>query len=144
MYFNQSGLDLLRQFEQFRSTPYKDQGGKLTIGYGHLIKAGENFTSLTQTQANALLSKDVAIAEAALRRRVKVELNANQYAAVVCWTFNLGESNLVQSTLLTKLNAGAFDDVPGEILRWHRIDQQPSRGLIRRRAAEAMLFLLPL
>jgi len=138
---NQSGLDLLRQFEQFRSAPYKDQGGKLTIGYGHLIKTGESFTVLTQTQANALLAKDVALAEAALRRRVKVELNENQYAAVVCWIFNLGEGNLQQSTLLLKLNALAFDDVPGEILRWHRVDNKPSRGLIRRRAAEAMLFL---
>ena len=143
MYFNQSGLDLLRQFEQFRSAPYKDQGGKLTIGYGHLIKAGESFTAMTQTQGNTLLAKDVGLAEAAYRRRVKVDLNENQYAAVVCWIFNLGEGNLQQSTLLTKLNAQAFDDVPGEILRWHRVDNKPSRGLIRRRAAEAMLFLLP-
>ncbi len=141
MRFNQAGLDLLRQFEAFRAAPYKDQGGKLTIGYGHLIKAGESFTVLTQAQASALLSKDVGIAEAAFRRRVKVELNANQYAALICWIFNLGEANLMQSTLLTKLNAEAFDDVPGEMLRWHRIDQKPSRGLIRRRAAEAMLFL---
>ena len=42
------------------------------------------------------------------------------------------------------LDAGEFDEVPGEILRWHRVGQKPSRGLIRRRAAEAMLFLQPL
>jgi len=141
MRFNQTGLDLLRQFEGFRSSPYKDEGGKLTIGYGHLIKLGEKFTVLTQAQANDLLSKDVSIAEAGVRRRVKAELTDNQYAAIVCWVFNLGEANLVQSTLLTKLNAGDFDEVPGEILRWHRVGKKPSRGLIRRRAAEAMLFL---
>ena len=83
MYFNQSGLDLLRQFEQFRSAPYKDQGGKLTIGYGHLIKAGESFTVMTQAQGSTLLAKDVGLAEAAYRRRVKAELNENQYAAVM-------------------------------------------------------------
>jgi len=141
MKLNQAGLALLKEYEGFRPTPYKDQGGKLTIGYGHLIKPGEKFTTLTQAQAVELLQKDIAVAEASLRRYLRVTLSENRYSAIVCWVFNLGEGNLAESTLLKKLNAADYDNVPEEILRWHRVSKKPSRGLIRRRAAEAILFL---
>lgn len=40
---------------------YKDSLGYPTIGYGHLILAGEDFKSgLTESEANTLLSKDLA------------------------------------------------------------------------------------
>lgn len=43
---------------------YKDHLGYPTIGYGHLILKGENFTNgLTDDEADALLRKDIAIAE---------------------------------------------------------------------------------
>lgn len=43
---------------------YKDHLGYPTIGYGHLIKKGESFPNgLTDEEAEALLIKDIAIAE---------------------------------------------------------------------------------
>lgn len=40
---------------------YKDSLNKNTIGYGHLVLINENFSAgLTETQADALLSKDLA------------------------------------------------------------------------------------
>lgn len=33
------GLEMIKEFEGFRAAPYFDQGGKLTIGYGHLIRS---------------------------------------------------------------------------------------------------------
>ncbi|WP_182057868.1 glycoside hydrolase family protein [Pantoea sp. ME81] len=42
---------------------YKDSLGYSTIGYGHLVKEGENFPDgITEAQANQLLLNDVGIA----------------------------------------------------------------------------------
>ena len=34
-------VNLLKEVEGWRDKPYRDSGGKCTIGYGHLIKEGE-------------------------------------------------------------------------------------------------------
>ena len=44
--------------EGFRSCPYKDSEGKLTIGFGHLVKSDESFDSCISTQEGILLLKD--------------------------------------------------------------------------------------
>jgi len=54
------------KFKYFRNGkfyPYADSLGKMTIGYGHLIKSSEEFsTGLTEAEADALLDKDIEIA----------------------------------------------------------------------------------
>jgi len=45
---NSAGINLVKSFEGFRSCVYNDAVGKPTIGYGHLIKAGERFTCISQ------------------------------------------------------------------------------------------------
>lgn len=37
MKISQKGLDLIKEFEGFRGSPYRCPAGKLTIGYGHVI-----------------------------------------------------------------------------------------------------------
>src|SRR5690606_33864855 len=58
------GLTLLKEFEGLRLEPYHDVGGKLTIGYGHLIKPGEFYTAISEQEAEALLREDLKVAEA--------------------------------------------------------------------------------
>ena len=38
-------VHFIMEHEGFSSTPYRDIAGNWTIGYGHLIKSGEYFTS---------------------------------------------------------------------------------------------------
>jgi len=53
----------IHTFRNGKFYPYKDSLGKLTIGYGHLILNGENFTNgITEREANGLLVKDAQIA----------------------------------------------------------------------------------
>jgi lysozyme len=54
--------------------------------------------------------------------------------------YNLGPTNLRNSTLLTVLNQERYDDVPREIKRWNKAGGEVLKGLIRRREAEALLF----
>lgn len=52
------------KFKYFRDGkfyPYADSLGKMTVGYGHLIKQGEDYSKgLTEEEADKLLSKDLA------------------------------------------------------------------------------------
>ncbi|XP_066934062.1 lysozyme RrrD-like [Clytia hemisphaerica] len=136
---SQAGLDLIKRFEGLRLTAYQDAVGVWTIGYGHTkgVRAGQ---TITAEQAELFLRQDVRSAENDVEKSVKVWINQNQYDALVSWTFNLGGTNLRKSTMLKKLNAGDFDRVPCEMIRWVYAGGKKLPGLVKRRYAEATLF----
>lgn len=141
---NAAGLELIKSFEGFRATTYTCPGGKPTIGWGHAILPGESFQEpISEMQGLSVLARDLAQAEAAVERLVTVPLTDNQFAALVSFTFNVGQGNLEKSTLLKKLNAGHYDSAAGEFGRWVKAGGQVLEGLVRRRAAERDLFLTP-
>jgi len=140
---SEDGLDLIRSFEGFRASAYKDSAGHLTIGYGHKVLPEEDFTKdISIKEAEVLLQQDVLIVEDAIDDFVKVPLNKNQRDALASWTYNLGRTALATSTLLKVLNAGNYDAVPEQILRWNKAtdlatgEKKVIPGLARRREAE--------
>jgi len=135
------GLELVKKFEGFSSTPYKDVGGRLTIGYGHLIKKGENFSRITFKEAEDLLRKDLKEAEDAVTKNVTVSLLQHQYDALVSFVYNLGGRRLASSTLLKKLNSGDVKGAANELPRWCNDSGKPVEGLRQRRLYEQNLFL---
>lgn len=142
MNISQKGLDLIKSFEGFSSTPYKDSGGKLSVGYGHLVRPSENFDNgLTEEQAQDLLAKDISYAESAVTQAVSVDLTQNEFDALISFTYNLGGKTLLNSTLLKKLNNGDFSEAALEFLRWTHVNGVVIDGLVRRRLAEKELFL---
>ena len=136
------GLKLIQQYEGFEAEVYLDAAGYPTIGYGHLIKAGEDFSSgITYEQATQLLIQDVGFAERAVRRLIRTPLKQQQFDALVSFTFNLGGGALQRSTLRQKVNRAEHKEVPDEFMRWVFAGGKRLRGLIRRRAAEARLYI---
>lgn len=71
---------------------------------------------------------------------VKVALNQHQRDALISFTFNLGQGNLRDSTLLKKLNAGDYGAVPAELDKWIKAGGRTLPGLVKRRAGEGALF----
>lgn len=140
LYINDRGMELIKRFEGVELEPYADAGGKLTIGYGHLIKPGEFFTNISEARAHDLLREDVRVAEAYVKRYVKVSLNENQFAALVSLVYNIGPGNFRQSTLLSLLNEGKGDKAAAEFKRWNKVGNRKLRGLVERREAEKNLF----
>ena len=138
---NNLGIALIKHFEGFRDEPYLDAGGKLTIGYGHLVRQGEVFVNTSKAEMEKLLREDVKIAEAMVKRLVKVPLNSNQFAALVSLTYNIGGGAFKESTLLEELNKGDYKAAANEFLRWDKVDGERLRGLKVRRQAERKLFL---
>lgn len=136
---NQAGLEAIKRFEGLRLKAYLDSVGVPTIGYGH-TKTARMGQTITAERAEELLRLDLADAERAVERLVKVYLTDNQFAALVSFTFNLGAGALGKSTLLKRLNAGEYDAVPREMMRFINAGGKPLKGLATRRAAEAGLW----
>lgn len=138
----QEGLDLIKRFEGFSSTVYICPAGYPTIGYGHLIRNGEDFDSITEKRGEELLRRDVESAERAVLRLIKVPLTDGQFDALVSFTYNLGSGALQCSTLRRKVNRQAHSDVPEQLMRWVWAGGQKLTGLIRRRGKEAEMYSL--
>lgn len=136
---SEKGLALIRQFEGLRLRAYRDAIGKPTIGYGTTrgVKMGQE---ITKDRAEELLREDVARFEEFVERLVTVPLTQGQWDALVSWVYNLGPTNLEQSTLLRRLNAGDYPGAAAEMERWTRAGGKVLAGLVRRRAAERALF----
>lgn len=138
---SKNGISLIREFEGCKLTPYADTARKQTIGIGHLIKPGEHFEAITEQQADDLLRHDLVAAELCVNQCVSVEVDQNEFDALVSFTFNLGGKRLLTSTLLEKLNNEDYDGAADEFLKWDKASGVESSGLKRRREAERELFL---
>ena len=88
-----------------------------------------------------ILVEDLEEFEKYVNDLVDIPLAQNQFDALVAWTFNLGPTNLKSSTLLAKLNENDVNDVPFQIRRWNKAGGNVLDGLVRRREAEALLWL---
>ena len=134
-------LELIELSEGFRSMPYSDAAGVGTVGYGHKILSGEDFSAgLTEAQAKTLLASDAQRAAQAVDGLVTVPLNQNQFDALVDFAFNLGANALRESTLLRLLNAGNYAAIPNEMQRWIYASDKVLPGLVTRRKREASLW----
>lgn len=140
MKISKKGLDLIKEYEGLELKAYKDSVGVLTIGYGSTGSHVKPGMTITAQEAEALLLKDVERFEKGVAAAVKVPLNQNQFDALVSFSFNLGLGSLQKSTLLRKLNAGDYAGAQAEFKRWNKAGGVVLRGLVRRRASEALLF----
>ena len=137
---------LAKSFEGLYLTPYLCPAGVATIGYGATYY--ENGTRvqltdppITRARAEALLLWMVRTVylPAVLRLCPAVD-NPQRLAALIDFTFNLGQGNLKASTLRKRVNDGDWDAVPGELRKWNRGGGRVLRGLVLRREAEAVLI----
>lgn len=141
---NQAGIDLVKHFEGFYPDAYLCPAEVWTIGYGHTANVQQGQT-ISENEAEELLRADLEDAAETVDELAEVDLDDDQFAALVSFTFNVGRGSLAESTLLKKLNQGDYDAVPSELSRWVKATVDGTKttlaGLVRRRAAEAELFL---
>lgn len=92
-------IEQLRRDEGVRYLPYQDTKGLWTIGVGHLIKPGENFSkfvNLSDGQVNFILRQDlsVVISELSTLAWYK-DLDPIRQASIQNMGFNMGEGRLL-------------------------------------------------
>ena len=137
--FSAESLALLQKLEGYRLRAYPDSGGKLTIGYGHLMLPREPH-KISKAEAERLLRIDVARTVKAVRDLAKVPLWQSEFDAVVIFVFNIGVTAFRKSTMLRKLKALDYREASLEFGRWVFVNGVKNKGLIHRRAAERQLF----
>ena len=135
------GLNLIKSFEGFSPRVYHCPAGYPIIGYGHVVRPDEAFDEISEIEAEYLLRRDVVHAERSVARLVSVSLNQGQFDALVSFTFNLGAGAFQRSTLRRKINRHQHHDVPYQLKRWIWAGGRKLQGLIRRREAEAYVYM---
>ncbi len=142
---SQTGIDLIKHFEGLRLESYQDIAGIWTIGYGHTgpeVQAGQ---VISESEAEDLLRQDLSRFEDGVSRSVKVDIDQNQFDALVSLSYNIGLAAFKGSTALRLLNSGDYLGAAEAITWWNKATvngvKREVLGLTRRRAAEAALFL---
>ena len=138
---NTKGIELIKHFEGFKAESYICAGGHLTIGYGHKIRAEEKFRTISLNEAENILMKDLLCTERIVIKYIDTLLHDNQFAALVSFTFNMGNAALQRSILRQKVNYGLNKEAGREFLRWVYAGGKRQYGLALRRLAERNLFL---
>jgi lysozyme len=168
MRMSKAAKNLLLELEGEKLTAYKCQAGHLTIGCGILIPVNgtdnhklywklvtgidvadvvEGKTQITQTIADKLFDHHIQVFESSVEKMVEVTLRQNEFDALVLLCFNIGPGALNKSSIKTALNSGDFDYIADKIMLYSKVRMngalKVSRGLLVRRAIEALVFLHP-
>lgn len=138
---NKEGLDLIKRNEGCKLTAYQDVVGVWTIGYGHTGPEVHEDLVWTQEQADKQLSNDLYKFEKGLHNILDVDLNDNQFSALVSLAYNIGLGNLARSGLLNKVNREDFTGAAESFPLWNKAGGKVDSGLSKRREEEKGLFL---
>ena len=116
----ESPINMLKRHEGLKLERYKDSAGNATIGYGHLIKPGENLTKITKDRAEAILEEDIEIAEGTVNKlpeKILSNLNPRRKEVLINMAFNLGGSKLRKfKKMFAAIKKQDFDLASQEIL----------------------------
>lgn len=162
MKMSDDGIAALKQQEgsvkqDGKHVVYNDQTGKpvpvdallplgATIGYGHLIKPGEDFRGgITEGTATQLLRNDVAAAERAVQDNITAPITQNQYDALVMLAYNIGSDAFKKSTVVQYINNPDFTSSKYPSLEsawgaWNKSGGRVIPGLIKRRDYEFGIY----
>ena len=136
---SKAGVSFIASYEGYYSNPYDDGFGNCTIGYGHVIRPGEAFGSLTEAQALDLLANDLSIWESKVTQysdSIGVVWDQNEYDAFVSLAFNSGNNF---KSVMDSIAAGTDPYTAfGTIIN---AGGKPVLGLYRRRMDEADIFV---
>lgn len=138
MEISQTGIDLIKSFEGFKSKAYKAVSTEkyYTIGYGHYgadVKANQ---VITETEAEKLLKTDLATAVKHVNTfQSKYNFNQNQFDALVSFAYNVGSI-----TQLTAKGTRTISQISSKITAYNKSGGKVLPGLTKRRAKEKQLF----
>lgn len=142
------GQRFIESWEGYMGRPYRCPAGVLTIGYGHTenVQAGQ---FVTKEQASELLRQDLDSKYGAEVSRLigNAYTDQQEFDALASLAFNIGLGAFTGSTALRLHKAGDKQGAARALQWWTKATiggvLQDVPGLVRRRAAEAALYLTP-
>lgn len=144
---SRAAIDMIKRFEGYRRKAARLPDGRWTLGYGH-VQTARAGAEVSPEDAEALLLWDLIGVTHAIREHTYAPLNRNQFDALCSFVFNIGGENYRHSAVLRRLNEGQFLQAAACMEMWRKADVGGERivvdALVRRRAAEKLLFLTPM
>ena len=139
MNISQNGLKLIKRYEGLRLKAYKPVSTEeyYTIGYGHYGADVRQGMTITEEQAEEYLLKDCEKAVKAVNA-LGLNLNQNQFDALVSFTYNCGAGNLK-----TLCRNRTIAEIGEKIVLYNKAGGRVLNGLVRRRAEEQALYNKP-
>ena len=135
------GVELIKQFEGFRSKAYKAVSTEkyYTIGYGHYgadVKRGQ---TITAEQGEQLLVNDLKKFEAKVNEYSnRYNFNQHEFDALVSFAYNIGSIDQ-----LTDNGKRSRADIRAHWLEYNKSCGKVLKGLTTRRTKELELFNTP-
>lgn len=142
----QLAIDMVADFEGFRSHAYLCPAGVWTIGYGTTSASGvglkvEPGRSISEPHARMYLRHALTIFAAKIASKIKVGLTSEEWAAILSLAYNIGPTAFARSTVLRKLNVGDRLGAADAFLMWNKAGGKILKGLRLRRERERAVFL---
>jgi len=132
---------LVAYYEGYVPHGYSDPVGIPTVCYGHTGPEVKLSNRYTMQECKALLSGDLAKANAIVRNCIHVPMTVGQEAAFTSGTFNAGARLVCGSTLQRLANAGDMTGACAQLSRWVYARGVKLNGLVKRRAAEKAMCM---
>lgn len=118
---SENGLNLIKQNEGCKNEVYKDRNGK-SIGYGHYLQTGENFTKITNEQIDSLFKNDIAQVERSINKLLKQQIDTKGYVFSQNFIdgfgdllYNCGHGNVEKSPIYQSLKNNVRWDRPDKV-----------------------------
>ena len=164
MKISTKGIDLIKQFESLHDGNLLKIGlqaklcpaGIVTIGYGHALhkmdgswmrdisdveKLFPQYANIDEAMACKLLAEDCIRFENGVNA-LGLNINQNQFDALVSFSFNVGSAALKDSTLLRRVKGLVqTPSIEACFGMWNKSNGIVLNGLTARRKAEANLYL---
>jgi len=149
MHISQRGLNLIYEFEgklkklaDGRYEAYRCPANVWTIYAGCTVGVKPGMV-VTEEQGEQMFRAELARFERCVTLACTREPNQNQFDAFVSLAYNIGEAGFRRSSVLKYFNAGKDEKAAAAFALWNKGGGRVLRGLVRRRTAEAGLFMRP-
>lgn len=147
MKLDAAGIDFIVTEEGMVLRPYFDAAGVATIGVGCTYyedgrKVKITDKPITEARAISLFLTLVKDFEYTVNRIINVNINQNQFNALVSLCFNIGSAALINSTVIKMINKKApIYEIEAWWLVWNKAAGKPI--LLDRRKREIQLYISP-
>ena len=146
---SKDGADFIKNAESRGGKPnlkeYDDGKGNWTIGWGHKMSDDDRElykSGINEQQADGMFKKDIEQARRDVQRYVKVDINQEQYDALVSFSYQLGGKQFRESDAVKFLNEGKYEEAADSMQKWGTDAPGALDGDIVRRKGEANRFRL--
>ena len=146
LHLGAKGEALIKSYESLALKAYldyKDAHGNpvYSIGWGHShVPKG---LVIDEAQAEVYFKTDALEKEHILKNIVKVDLNQNQFDALMGTIYNIRVDEFRELVETSGLNKKKYDQVSKTLLNYNKSGGKVLRGLTRRRTEEGVLFDTP-